>query len=122
MKMTIFGYIIDLTWSNITDCVRLNIFSICGIILSITIILWALFASNGIFTEFKKSLNEQDNLISNRVEIIKINNCEYLKFPINGSLYSFVHKGDCSNPIHVYNVFSNLEKTNLEKPNLEKAK
>ena len=45
-----------------------------------------------------------DVMAKNNIEIIKINNCEYLKFPVNGSMYSFSHKGDCSNPIHQHNL------------------
>lgn len=37
--------------------------------------------------------------ISERVQIVKVRNCDYIKSPAYAG-YTFVHTGDCPNPIH----------------------
>lgn len=47
----------------------------------------------------------ENGLLANHYSIIKIGNCEYIKGwagSMDGGPF-LTHKGDCSNPIHVYN-------------------
>jgi len=48
----------------------------------------------------QKSL--QDEL--NETSIIKLDGCEYLACRTHAGWMVYTHKGDCSNPIHIYNV------------------
>lgn len=36
------------------------------------------------------------------LRIVKIDNCEYIKFSTHGS-WGYCHKGNCTNSIHIYN-------------------
>ena len=50
--------------------------------------------------ETETSTSPSSKLNSNSVVIVE--NCEYFKVNAYGS-YTYVHKGNCNNPIHCYN-------------------
>lgn len=45
-----------------------------------------------------RTIKSSDN---QELSIIKIGNCEYIRSEVYAG-YSYTHKGDCNNPIHVY--------------------
>lgn len=50
---------------------------------------------------------------SKEIEIIRFDGCEYLKHSIeikNVSYFVYTHKGNCDNPIHMYNhVYGSIQ-------------
>jgi hypothetical protein len=41
--------------------------------------------------------------MGDEIEIVRIDGCEYIRAKLNSNCTIYAHKGDCDNPIHVYN-------------------
>jgi len=44
-------------------------------------------------------------------EVIKIENCQYIRFQVGDGKYTITHKGDCQNPIHYRIIFKDRADT-----------
>jgi len=73
-----------------------------GLVMMIVAII-SLLVIAAIFDPFDKTNNVYSSVDLNPKCIVEVEGCEYFKVFADGGCSTYVHKGNCKNPIHMYN-------------------